>query len=171
MIEQVITQIEQWHDDGVKPEKIAINLATEQISPLLYETLTRLTQDKPELVRLLEFELSESTLHEPLEQTLDIIDKLHKLGVSLVIDRFGKGLGSMLHLKNMPVEKIKIEREFIQELDTNGRSARIVKAMIDMTSALGLKVQAVGVENEKQLEMLKAMGATTGKAVYISWPK
>lgn len=158
VIEQVITQIEQWHDDGVKPEKIAINLATEQISPLLYETLTRLTQDKPELVRLLEFELSESTLHEPLEQTLDIIDKLHKLGVSLVIDRFGKGLGSMLHLKNMPVEKIKIEREFIQELDTNGRSARIVKAMIDMTSALGLKVQAVGVENETQLEMLKSYG-------------
>ncbi len=158
VIEQVITQIEQWHENGIKPEKIAINLATEQISPLLYDTLNRLTQDKPQLVELLEFELSESTLHEPLEQTLDIIDKLHKLGVSLVIDRFGKGIGSMLHLKTMPASKVKIEREFIQELDTNERAAELVKAMIDMTLALGLKVQAVGVENEAQLEKLKAFG-------------
>ncbi len=64
----------------------------------------------------------------------------------------------MLHLKNMPASKVKIEREFIQELDTNERSAELVKAMIDMTSALGLKVQAVGVENEAQLEKLKAFG-------------
>ncbi|MFS6536456.1 EAL domain-containing protein [Idiomarina loihiensis] len=133
-------------------------MATEQISQKLYQTVSQFVKKTPKLAAKLEFDLSESSLQEPLPHTLEIIEKLHQLGITLVIDRFGKGVASMLHLKTMPVSKIKIEREFIRDLDTNERSRNLVRAVIRMTSELGLEVQAVGVENQAQLDTLAEFG-------------
>ncbi|MGM0629847.1 MAG: EAL domain-containing protein [Pseudomonadota bacterium] len=158
VIENVVAQVDRWQQQSITPGKIAINLATEQISKRLYQAMTRLNKENPELLARIEFDLSESSLSEPLPDTLDIIEQLHELGITLVIDRFGKGIGSMLHLKTMAVSKIKIEREFIRDLDTNERSCNLVKAVIRMTTELGLEVQAVGVENQAQLDKLKEFG-------------
>jgi len=158
VIENVITQVGIWQQQNIAPGKIAINLATEQISQRLYQAMSRLDKENPELLTKIEFDLSESSLNEPLPDTLEIINQLHELGITLVIDRFGKGIGSMLHLKTMAVSKIKIEREFIRDLDTNERSRNLVKAVIRMTTELGLEVQAVGVENQAQLDKLKEFG-------------
>jgi len=158
VIENVVAQVERWQQQNITPGKIAINLATEQISQRLYQALNRLNKENPKLLAKIEFDLSESSLSEPLPNTLDIIEQLHELGITLVIDRFGKGIGSMLHLKTMAVSKIKIEREFIRDLDTNERSRNLVKAVIRMTTELGLEVQAVGVENQAQLDKLKEFG-------------
>lgn len=158
VVEHVIAQVDQWQQQDIVPGKIAINLATEQISQQLYQTVNQFVKHNPELADKLEFDLSENSLQEPLPHTLEIIDKLHHLGITLVIDRFGKGIASMLHLKNMPVSKIKIEREFIRDLDTNERSRNLVRAVIRMTSELGLEVQAVGVENQAQLDLLAEFG-------------
>ncbi|RUO68367.1 EAL domain-containing protein [Idiomarina ramblicola] len=158
VIENVVAQVDKWQQQNITPGTIAINLATEQISPRLYQTMSRLVKETPELVAKFEFDLSESSLNEPLPDTLDIIEQLHELGITLVIDRFGKGIGSMLHLKTMAVSKIKIEREFIRDLDTNERSQSLVRAVIRMTSELGLEVQAVGVENQAQLDKLTEFG-------------
>lgn len=158
VIENVVAQVDRWQQKDITPGKIAINLATEQISQRLYQTMSRLVKEKPELAAKIEFDLSESSLSEPLADTLNIIEQLHELGITLVIDRFGKGIGSMLHLKTMAVSKIKIEREFIRDLDTNERSRNLVKAVIRMTTELGLEVQAVGVENQAQLDKLKEFG-------------
>ncbi|MGM0430612.1 MAG: EAL domain-containing protein [Pseudomonadota bacterium] len=158
VIENVVAQVDKWKQQNITPGKIAINLATEQISQRLYQAMSRLDKETPKLLDKIEFDLSESSLSEPLPDTLDIIEQLHELGITLVIDRFGKGIGSMLHLKTMAVSKIKIEREFIRDLDTNERSRNLVKAVIRMTSELGLEVQAVGVENQAQLDKLKEFG-------------
>lgn len=158
VIENVVAQVERWQQQNITPGKIAINLATEQISQRLYQAMNRLNKENPKLLAKIEFDLSESSLSEPLPNTLDIIEQLHELGITLVIDRFGKGIGSMLHLKTMAVSKIKIEREFIRDLDTNERSRNLVKAVIRMTTELGLEVQAVGVENQAQLDKLKEFG-------------
>jgi diguanylate cyclase (GGDEF)-like protein len=158
VVEQVIEQIDLWQEQDTVPGKIGINLATEQISQKLYQTVSQFVKKTPKLAAKLEFDLSESSLQEPLPHTLEIIEKLHQLGITLVIDRFGKGVASMLHLKTMPVSKIKIEREFIRDLDTNERSRNLVRAVIRMTSELGLEVQAVGVENQAQLDTLAEFG-------------
>lgn len=158
VVEQVIEQIDLWQEQNTVPGKIGINLATEQISQKLYQTVSQFVKKTPKLAAKLEFDLSESSLQEPLPHTLEIIEKLHQLGITLVIDRFGKGVASMLHLKTMPVSKIKIEREFIRDLDTNERSRNLVRAVIRMTSELGLEVQAVGVENQAQLDTLAEFG-------------
>ncbi|WP_417442149.1 EAL domain-containing protein [Idiomarina sp.] len=158
VVEQVIEQIDLWQEQNTVPGKVGINLATEQISQQLYQTVSQFVKHNPELAEKLEFDLSESSLQEPLPDTLEIIEKLHQLGITLVIDRFGKGIASMLHLKNMPVSKIKIEREFIRDLDTNARSRSLVRAVIRMTSELGLEVQAVGVEKQTQLDTLAEFG-------------
>lgn len=158
VVEQVIEQVDLWQEQHTVPGKIGINLATEQVSQKLYQTVSQLIKHKPELAEKLEFDLSESNLQEPLPHTLEIVEKLHRLGITLVIDRFGKGIASMLHLKNMPVSKIKIEREFIRDLDTNARSRSLVRAVIRMTSELGLEVQAVGVEKQTQLDTLAEFG-------------
>jgi len=158
VVEQVIEQIALWQEQNIIPGKVGINLATEQISHQLYQTVSQFVTHKPELAEKLEFDLSESSLHEPLRHTLEIIEQLHQLGITLVIDRFGKGVASILHLKTMPVSKIKIERDFIRDLDTNERSRNLVRAIILMTSELGLKVQAVGVERQTQLDTLGELG-------------
>ncbi|MDV6315639.1 EAL domain-containing protein [Idiomarina sp. HP20-50] len=171
VIENVVAQFEQWQKKAIAPGKIAINLATEQISQRLYQTMSRLMKEKPELVTKIEFDLSESSLNEPLPDTLDIIKQLHELGITLVIDRFGKGIASMLHLKTMAVSKIKIEREFIRDLDTNERSRTLVKALIRMTSELGLEVQAVGVENQAQFDKLKEFGCHYWQGQFYKLPQ
>jgi len=158
VVEQVIEQIALWQEQNTVPGKVGINLATEQISQQLYQTVSQFIKHNPELAEKLEFDLSESSLSEPLPDTLAIIEQLHQLGIALVIDRFGKGIASMLHLKNMPVSKIKIEREFIRDLCTNERSRSLVRAVIRMASELGLEVQAVGVEKQAQLDTLAEFG-------------
>ncbi|MCK7459537.1 GGDEF domain-containing phosphodiesterase [Idiomarina aminovorans] len=158
VIENVVAQIGSWQQQGITPGRVAVNLATEQISKRLYQAMSRLNIENPQLLANIEFDLSESSLSEPLPDTLDIIEQLQQLGITLVIDRFGKGIGSMLHLKTMAVSKIKIEREFIRDLDTNERSRNLVKAISRMTSELDLEVQAVGVENQAQFDKLKEFG-------------
>lgn len=103
----------------------------------------------------LELELTEQTLIENVENSRYILKKLNEMGVSIAIDDFGTGYSSLSYLKNFPVDVLKIDQSFIRDIDTDGDDYELVKTMISMGKNLNITTVAEGVENVKQLQLLK----------------
>jgi diguanylate cyclase (GGDEF)-like protein/PAS domain S-box-containing protein len=106
----------------------------------------------------LELELTEGVLIRDIEQSLSRIDRLRELGVRIAIDDFGTGYSSLGYLQRMPVDALKIDRSFVRDLDQNPQSVSMVRAIIAMARALGLRVVTEGVETEAQSEILRRLG-------------
>lgn len=107
---------------------------------------------------LLELELTETILVVDADEALGRLGQLSALGVQLAIDDFGTGYSSLSYLKRFPIEKLKIDRSFVQGLPAEGSDAGIVRAIIEMSRALGLRVIAEGVETEAQRSFLLDAG-------------
>jgi diguanylate cyclase (GGDEF)-like protein/PAS domain S-box-containing protein len=106
----------------------------------------------------LELELTEGVLIRDIEQSLSHIDRLHELGVRIAIDDFGTGYSSLGYLQRMPVDALKIDRSLVRDLDRNPQSVAMIRAIIAMARALGLRVVTEGVESEAQSEVLRRLG-------------
>jgi EAL domain-containing protein (putative c-di-GMP-specific phosphodiesterase class I) len=91
-------------------------------------------------------------------RTLDVITRLDSTGVHLCVDDFGTGYSSLSYLKRLPVDELKIDKSFVQMMDTNQNDEIIVHSIIELAHNLGLKVTAEGVENQQVWEMLKSRG-------------
>ncbi len=107
---------------------------------------------------LLELELTESILVHDADEALHRLHALARLGVRLSIDDFGTGYSSLAYLKRFPIDKLKIDRSFISGLPDDDRDAGIVRAIVQMARALGMKVIAEGVETEAQRHFLHDAG-------------
>ena len=108
--------------------------------------------------RCLELEITESVLLHAVDQTETVLRELKMIGVSIALDDFGTGYSSLSYLSRLPVDRIKIDRSFIQNLETNARDRSIVRAVINLGSDLGLYVVAEGVETIEQRKILTALG-------------
>ncbi len=106
--------------------------------------------------RYLELELTESILLTNADVMLSVVQELKSIGLTLAIDDFGTGYSSFSYLRQFRADKFKIDRTFIQDVATNPDDAAITTAIISMAKSLNLKVIAEGVENEAQLEFLRA---------------
>jgi EAL domain-containing protein (putative c-di-GMP-specific phosphodiesterase class I) len=99
-------------------------------------------------------EITESLLIEDDKYTLQQLNELQKLGVQIAIDDFGTGYSSLSYLKRFPLNKLKIDKSFVQDLSTNFEDKALVNAIISMAHSLGLEVVAEGVEHQQQLDWL-----------------
>jgi len=122
------------------------------------------------LAKHLELELTESLLLSHAEITSSVIGELSNLGVKVAIDDFGTGYSSLSYLRRFRVDKLKIDRSFISELDGNTDDAAITTAIISMSKSLKLSVIAEGVENEEQLSFLREHGCDEIQGYYLSKP-
>ncbi len=107
---------------------------------------------------------------EDAERTRDILKELRETGFSLAIDDFGSGYSSLAYLRRLPFQKLKIDREFVAQVDRRADSRTICKALIDLTAGLELSVLAEGVERFEEVETLRAMGCSTFQGYYFSKP-
>ena len=98
------------------------------------------------------------------------LSALHNLGVCLVLDDFGTGYSSFQHLKDFPIDTIKIDRSFVANLGRSSQDAAIVASVVSMASALGLGVVAEGVENETQAQLLRELGCPMAQGYYFGAP-
>src|SRR5690606_8442267 len=98
----------------------------------------------------LELEITESSAMENAGETIELLSRLNNMGLSLSIDDFGTGYSSLAYLKNFPIQKLKIDKSFIQDVDTNASDAAIAKSIIDLAHNLSLQVIAEGVERPGQ---------------------
>jgi diguanylate cyclase len=118
--------------------------------------------------RWLELELTESCVMSNPEESIKVLEELSRMGVLVSVDDFGTGYSSMSYLRRFPIDKLKIDRTFVAEMDTRADDASIVQAIVSLAHGLKLKVIAEGVETSAQLEALKALGCDQYQGFHFS---
>jgi len=121
--------------------------------------------------RLLEVELTESSLIADPDRTADILARLNATGVRVTIDDFGTGYSSLVLLRRLPVDAIKIDRSFVLGMDSNQEDAAIVASTVGLADSLGLDVVAEGVETAATLGLLRAMGCQQAQGYHMCRPR
>ena len=113
-------------------------------------------------------EITESALMEDPIKARRTVEELHNLGLSISIDDYGTGYSSLAYVKNLPVNELKIDREFIKNMIENEEDVAIVRSTIELGHNLGLKVVAEGIEREEEMQMLKDFGCDQAQGYLIS---
>ncbi|HKE94420.1 MAG TPA: EAL domain-containing protein, partial [Povalibacter sp.] len=120
--------------------------------------------------RYLEIELTESAVMHDAEQFIATLGELNDLGVQISLDDFGTGYSSLSYLKRLPVDRLKVDRSFVQDIVTDADDATIVRTIIALGHNLGLRVVAEGVETEQQLEFLRSNHCDELQGYYFATP-
>jgi diguanylate cyclase (GGDEF)-like protein/PAS domain S-box-containing protein len=154
--------VSSWHEMGLAVAPVAVNLSTVQFQSVGFvEAVAQVLKDEGGRVAgagLLELELTERMLMDDLGEVKHRLERLKAMGLGIAVDDFGTGYSSLGHLKELPIDKIKIDRSFVHDLPENRDSAAITRAIIQMGLNLGLTVIAEGVETEAQREFLARHG-------------
>ena len=164
-------QLKAWRGQGLTELRMGVNVSVLQLlRGNLAAYLKRLLLVTELPADRIELELTESMVMQNAEQTTAMLDELRKLGVSLAIDDFGTGYSSLVYLKRLPIDTLKIDKEFIDDLTRDADDEAITSTIVSMGHSLGLTVIAEGVENEQQLEFLRALGCDEVQGHWLSRP-
>ena len=169
-LDHAMAQGAQWQRAGMALG-LAVNISVEDVGDVRLDAriATMLTRHQlpPALLTL---ELTESGFIEDPTQALRVLDAIAALGVSLSIDDFGTGYSSLSHLARMPVHEVKIDRSFVQGLESDPEFAPLVRSAIDMGHGLGLKVVAEGIETEEAALRLRDFGCDVAQGYWYAKP-
>ncbi len=169
-LEQVLAQQAKWRTAGINL-CVAVNLSTRDLDSetLPQEIASRLAYYHlpPESLMI---EITESTLMADLNKAVETLDKIRALGVSLAIDDFGTGHSSLAYLKHLPVNEVKIDKAFLQDLERDKASEYILEASINIAKKLGYQVTVEGIETLEIRDRLVAMGVDTLQGLYYAKP-
>lgn len=171
VLEEACRQNKAWQDAGLAPRVVAVNLSAIQfhsadIVAAVAGTLARTGLE----ARYLELEITESVIVEDPERVVRIMEELKAIGVGLSIDDFGTGYSSLAYLKRFPIDKIKIDRSFVRDLEHSANDAAIIRMVIGIAAELERKVIAEGVETVEQLEFLQRHNCDEYQGFYCSRP-
>jgi diguanylate cyclase (GGDEF)-like protein len=162
-------QARLWQLEGLPFIRIAVNISPMYFrQPKFLEAVRVALLDHALEPRYLEVELAESTVMHHAETSVGILEELSRMGVVVSITDFGTGYSSMSYLRRFPIDKLKIDRSFINDLTTNSDAVSIVKAIIALAHSLRLKVVAEGVETSEQLQQLRELGCDQFQGYYRS---
>ncbi len=171
VLEQACRQNKKWQDIGFPPVKISVNLSVLQIKHSDIVKTVHEVLDKTGLDPIwLELEITETAIMENKRGIVRTLKLLKKIGVSIAIDDFGTGYSSLNYLKRFPVDTLKIDRSFIQDLLMEQQDTVIATAVISMANKLGLSVVAEGVETEEQFQYLHDLHCGEVQGYLISPP-
>lgn len=164
-------QLKAWHDAGWPKLYVTVNLSGLQLQQAnLVETVRSVLRDTGLDPRCLILEITESMLMEHVEETLLTLKALKATGAGLALDDFGTGYSSLAYLKRFPVDVLKIDRAFIQDMTENADDVSIVQGIIALAHSLRLKVVAEGVETAKQHSYLAKLNCNLIQGYLLSQP-
>ena len=164
-------QVKAWLDMGLPPIQISVNVSVIQLrNPDFVATVERVLKETGLNAKQLNLEITESAAVKESDNILSTLKKLRKLGIEISIDDFGTEYSSLSRLNHMPVNRIKIDRSFINNLFKSEKDQALVRGMIHLSQTLGLRVVAEGVERKEQLEFLRKLGCDEIQGYYISYP-
>lgn len=150
---------------------VSVNLSAMQVHQAQFvEKIKTTTARYPLTQDTLDLELTESMIMRNAEETISALDQLHELGIQISIDDFGTGYSSLSYLKRFPLDKLKIDRSFVQDITADTDDAMICRTIISMAHNLNLKVIAEGVETKEQLDLLREYGCELFQGYYYSRP-
>jgi diguanylate cyclase (GGDEF)-like protein/PAS domain S-box-containing protein len=164
-------QNKQWQDAGLQPFAISVNVSPRQFrQDSFVATVTEILRETGLEARYLEIELTESAVMQDVEQFIAMLGELSDLGVQITLDDFGAGYSSLSYLKRLPVDRLKVDRSFVQDIATDADDATIVRTIIALGHNLGMKVVAEGVESAEQLEFLRINDCDELQGYYFAKP-
>jgi diguanylate cyclase (GGDEF)-like protein/PAS domain S-box-containing protein len=168
---EALRQNRLWQEAGHPQLPMSVNLSPRQFRQKgLVDTVRRMLADTDQPARLLELEITETSLMHDVDEALDTLRELSSMGVRLAIDDFGIGYSSLNHLKRFPVHRLKIDRSFVSDLGVDWDDAAIVSAIVSLARALNLETLAEGVETSAQVQALLSYGCTRFQGNYFSVP-
>jgi len=171
VLEQACQAIARWQQQYKRKVTVAVNItAVEFQDPLLIENIQALLFKYEIPARCLELEITENIVITEIDTAMNTIVVLQNMGIKVSIDDFGTGYSSLAYLRKLPIDKIKIDRSFIEEVASNDSDLTIVKSMVELSHGLGKRVLAEGVETEEQLRLLRNIGCDAVQGYFISKP-
>lgn len=170
VLEQACWQAARWASEGT-PLRIAVNLSAVQLrqDSIVRDVLETLRRHNIPAGRL-ELEVTETSFMTNLSDAVEKLHRLNKAGISIAVDDFGTGYSSLTYLKQMPVQHLKIDKQFIRDLLVNEEDTRIANTIIDLGRSLNLSVVAEGVETAEQEYYLSQRGCKLAQGYYFSKP-
>ncbi len=170
VLREALREARRWRDAGITLP-VAVNLSTLEFRASGFVEMVRQALAEAGVEgRLLELELTERMLMDDLPAVRETLARLKVLGVSIAVDDFGTGYTSLGHLKDLPIDRLKIDRSFVKDLPADHGSAAIVRAIIQMAKSLGLRTVAEGVETEAQHAWVRAQGCDEMQGEFAASP-
>jgi len=170
MIESAFQTITRWHQKN-RVISISVNISNSLFHHHNFlKKMKYFTQEYPQMSHYIELEITEDIINDSQEYTDNLLRELKSLGFKFSIDDFGTGYSSLSHLKMMNIDKLKIDRLFIKDLQSDANDRAITKAIIVMGHALNLQVLAEGAEAKEQVDILASMGCDLVQCFYYSKP-
>lgn len=164
-------QVKKWEYEGINNICVSVNVSALQIKQDDFvETVNAAINEAQIEAQLIELEITESSIMEDSIENIMKLNELKDIGVRISLDDFGKGYSSLNYLKMLPIDTLKVDRSFIQNIEYDPREKVITEAIIKMSKALGLTVLAEGIENEQQFLLLKELNCDAMQGFYFSKP-
>ena len=171
VLRQTCLQARLWQAQGYEIVPIAVNISARQLKQgNLAANILSILRDKRLDARYLELEITESMLMDMGQAELSMLEQLRDSGVLLALDDFGTGYSSLSRLKNLPLDRLKIDQSFVRDIVTDPDDASIVSATAVLAHALGLKVTAEGVETQEQLNYIRTLKCEEYQGYLFSRP-
>jgi predicted signal transduction protein with EAL and GGDEF domain len=170
VMELACRQITEWNRCGLPDFQVAVNISPSHFASAQLLKSVRECLAREELgMNQLELEITESSI-QVVDDIMPILNGIGELGIDISIDDFGTGYSSLGSLKNLPVNRLKIDREFIKDIEEDSKSSYFVGSIIGLAHALGLEVIAEGVESMEALRILEGLGCDIVQGYYFSRP-
>jgi EAL domain-containing protein (putative c-di-GMP-specific phosphodiesterase class I) len=170
VMEEAARQCRQWRKAGY-PVNVAVNISVRNLRDAgLPNEIANIVKQYGIKPAWLEFEITESAIMD-IKSSLEILQRISSMGHLLSIDDFGAGYSTLAYLSRLPVQNLKIDRWFVQQMNNSPRDAGVVQATIGLAHNLGMRVIAEGVENGETLERLRNLGCDQAQGYFISKPK
>ncbi|MCU7864057.1 MAG: transporter substrate-binding domain-containing protein [Candidatus Thiodiazotropha sp. (ex Lucinoma borealis)] len=165
------TSMRGWLDQGLSFEKIAVNVSGQQIyTGDIVTTLNRVLEESDLPAEFLELEITESSIMEHTQHAIELMERMKTLGLTIAIDDFGTGYSSLSYLKQLPIDKLKIDQSFIMDTPGDSSDEAIIRAIIGLGQNLNLKVLAEGVETVAQQKFLLQHGCIEAQGYLLGKP-
>ena len=173
VLQEACRQMEAWQRDFGDANRLLtvnVNLSSKQFTPELADQISQVLEETGLNPCQLKLEITESLLMENAESAIERLTELRQLGVQLAIDDFGTGYSSLSYLHRLPIDTLKVDRSFIQRIDSDGEQLAIVRTIITLAWNLGMEVVAEGAETAKQVAQLKALHCEYAQGYFFSRP-
>ncbi|MDD6326840.1 MAG: phosphodiesterase [Lachnospiraceae bacterium] len=164
-------QLRRWKELGLDEYYISVNISERDMYYIdIYETLTNMVEQHDIDVKNLRLEITESVVVQDVEKVIALLNRLHEYGFYIYMDNFGSGYSSLNMLKDLPLDTIKIDMEFVKKSAQIERNKQILDMIVRLSHRIGLKVITQGIETEEQLEFIHKTGCTQFQGFCFSRP-
>jgi len=169
ILDDACRQMQQWrlHDAGIP--RVAVNLSALQVQRSDITTLVRRALESTGLpASCLELEITEGYILQDADRAVEVLQQLRDLGVSIAIDDFGTGFSSLSYLHRLPIDRLKIDKSFVQEIGSTSRAAQVAQTIVSLGKTLGLSIIGEGVEQTRHADALREWGCHEGQGFLYS---